>query len=238
MLILNLILVDFASCIEVKDCETLLSHQYKNRYTVFHKGAYGQEGVVFFLYDNYTKNKVVYKHYHDFFNIGKKHKKEANRHIRELFSKNSDTARPNRSFFHSLKLNSKSVEHGLGNITPVVYSVVYDQDGLPRGIIIEHIEGETLFELVNEERISYEQATKIINKVEEILNSYEKLGFVHGDPKLENIMVMRDTEKLGDFKVKLIDPDISAESDMQISKVNQNFQFLRSKHLIEKKLKK
>src|SRR5690349_23104421 len=86
-----------------------------------------------------------------------------------------------------------------------VFDTVADDDGVL--IVMEHVEGENLADLMARERVPPEKAVSIIRQVAGALDHAHKAGVVHRDVKPANILITPDG------KAKLVDLGIATASE-------------------------
>jgi serine/threonine protein kinase len=89
-----------------------------------------------------------------------------------------------------------------------------DEKGRPRAYcVMEHLNGETLAELVRKTPLTVERIARILDQVCRALTAAHAIGVIHRDVKPENIFILkgedgRDVAKVLDFGVaKLVRPD-------------------------------
>lgn len=70
-------------------------------------------------------------------------------------------------------------------------------------MVLEYIDGPTLYDLVTENRFTIEQALSITRQIAEGLGAAHKLGVIHRDLKPQNIMLIAG--RGGDHQVKVLD---------------------------------
>jgi serine/threonine-protein kinase len=93
-----------------------------------------------------------------------------------------------------------------------VFDTVADDDGVL--IVMEHVEGENLADLMARERVAPEKAVSIIRQVASALDNAHQAGVVHRDVKPANILITPEG------KAKLVDLGIATASERtQITQV-------------------
>lgn len=70
-------------------------------------------------------------------------------------------------------------------------------------MVLEYVDGPTLYDLVTEQRFSPEQALSVTRQIAEGLGAAHDLGVIHRDLKPQNIMLIAD--RSGDYQVKVLD---------------------------------
>jgi serine/threonine protein kinase len=88
---------------------------------------------------------------------------------------------------------------------------VGSQDGIDF-LVMEHLEGETLADLLQRGSLPVEEALKIGREVAEALDKAHRRGIVHRDLKPGNIMLTKNGPKLMDFGLAKPSPGVSSGS--------------------------
>lgn len=70
-------------------------------------------------------------------------------------------------------------------------------------MVLEYVDGPTLYDLVSDSRFSPEQALAVTRQIAQGLGAAHKLGVIHRDLKPQNIMLI--TDRSGDYHVKVLD---------------------------------
>lgn len=84
-----------------------------------------------------------------------------------------------------------------------------EEEGDSQSIVMELVPGHTLKQLLQQEKVSEQQAINIINQVAEAMQEAHASGLIHGDLKPSNLMVEPDG------RVRILDFGLASQADVQ-----------------------
>ena len=110
---------------------------------------------------------------------------------------------------------------GINNIGPKIYNNHYIivNNKLYNILIMEYIDGKTLFDYLETETYTENKINKIKKLINKKINKLHKLNIIHRDLHLNNIMIVEKNNKINIF---IIDLGLSRKTNNEISELKKN----------------
>lgn len=110
---------------------------------------------------------------------------------------------------------------GINNIGPKIYNNHYIivNNKLYNILIMEYIDGKTLFDYLETETYTENKINKIKKLINKKINKLHKLNIIHRDLHLNNIMIVEKNNKINIF---IIDLGLSRKTNNKISELKKN----------------